>query len=202
MPPQPTRPRLKRLVPDDKQYGKTTYRRAIKTLLGESGGRCGYSFEHVLDFGERTMEVDHFNPTLTHPSRNRHDNLIAASRHCNGAKSELWPSTELQKKGVRFLNPYIENDYGVHIFENLETGELIGVSPPGRWQIEMLDLNADHLVRKRLDRTKLSKELKRCAFSSGADRSNQVFEALTELLPTVHETMYKKMIPPIPEARR
>jgi hypothetical protein len=201
MPPQLTRPRLKRLVPDDKQYGKTTYRRAIKTLLGEAGGRCGYSLEHVLDFGLKTMEVDHFDPTLKHPRRNRHENLIAASRHCNGAKSENWPSKELQKQGVRFLNPYIESDYGVHIFENLETGELIGATPAGRWHIEMLDLNADHLIRKRLDRTKLSMELKRCAYCSGADHSNQVFEALTALLPTVHDTIYKKMIPPIPESR-
>lgn len=201
MPPQPTRPRLKRLVPDDQQYGKSTYRRAIKTLLGESGGRCGYSMEHVFDFGLRTMEVDHFDPTLTHPSRNRHGNLIAASRHCNGTKSENWPSDKLQKKGVRFLNPYIESDYGVHIFENLDTGELLGTTPAGRWQIEMLDLNADHLVRKRLDRTRLSKELKRCAYCSGADPSNEAFNALTELLPTVHETLCKKMIPPIPESR-
>jgi hypothetical protein len=144
------------------------------------------------------MEVDHFDPTLIHPARNRHENLIAASRHCNGHKSEYWPSHKLQEKGVRFLNPYLEADYGVHIFENLDTGELYGTSPSGRWQIEMLDLNADHLVRKRLDRTKLSTELKRCAFCSGADRSNQVFDALTELLPTVHATIYSKMIPPIP----
>jgi hypothetical protein len=170
-------------------------------LLGETGGRCGYSLEHVLDFGERTMEVDHFNPTLTHPARNRHDNLIAASRHCNGHKSEYWPTDEQQEIGIRFLNPYDEADYGVHIFENLETGELIGISPAGRWQIEMLDLNTEHLVRKRRDRTELLKELKRCAYRSGADRSNQVFEALAEFLPTVHATIYSKMIPPIPEAR-
>lgn len=200
MPSQPTRPRLERIAPETKQYGKTTYRKAIRTLLGESGGRCGYSLEHVLDFGERTMEVDHFNPTLTHPERNRHENLIAASRHCNGHKSQYWPSEELQDAGVRFLNPYIEPDYGVHIFENLETGELIGTTPAGRWQIEMLDLNAEHLVIKRLDRTKILNELKRCAYCSGADESNQIFDALTQFLPTVHATIYSKMIPAIPEA--
>ena len=193
----PSHPRLKRIVPESKQYAKTTYRKALKELLGETGGRCGYSMQHVRDFGTRTMEVDHFNPTLKHPPRNRHGNLIAASRHCNGFKSQTWPSSEKQAKGLRFINPYEEMDYGVHIVEDLKTGKLVGKTDAGRWHIEMLDLNTEHLVTKRLDRTKLANMLKKCAYVSGADPTNGVFEALKDLLPTVHETMLSTMIPMI-----
>lgn len=200
MQPAPSHPRLKRIVSESKQYAKTQYRKALKNLLGETGGRCGYSMEHVRDFGTRTMEVDHFNPTLKHPARNRHGNLIAATRHCNGFKSQTWPSLDKLAKGLRFINPYEEKDYGLHILENLKTGELVGKTPAGRWHIEMLDLNTEHLVQKRLDRTRLANALKKCAYVSGADPTNGIYDALTELLPAVNEAILSKMIPVIPEA--
>jgi len=148
------------------------------------------------------MEVDHFNPTLKHPARNMHGNLLAASRHCNGSKWDHWPTDEQQDHGVRFLNPYLESDYGVHIFENLDSGELFGATPAGRWHIDMLDLNAEHLVMKRLDRTKLLHELQRSAYCSGADQTNKIYDALSEFLPTVKDTIYSKMIPPIEKTKK
>ena len=200
MQPVPSLPRLKRIVAESKLYAKTKYRDAIKGLLAETGGRCGYSMQHVRDFGLRSMEVDHFNPTLKHPARNQHGNLIPASRHCNGVKSQTWPSQDQQKKNLRFINPYEEMDYGYHIFENRKTGELVGKTCTGRWHIEMLDLNAEHLVQKRLDRTILLNELQRCAYVSGADRSNSVYDSLTGLFPSVRDTLLPAMIPEIPQA--
>jgi hypothetical protein len=146
------------------------------------------------------MEVDHFNPILNHPARNLHGNLIPASRHCNGFKSQTWPSQDQQAKGLRFINPYEEQDYGVHIFEDRKTGKLVGKTPTGRWHVEMLDLNAEHLVQKRLDRTDIANALKRCAYLSGADPTNEVYAALTKLLPVVNDTMLSTMIPEIPAA--
>lgn len=200
MQPVHSQPRLKRIVPESKLYAKTGYRSALKNLLGESQGRCGYSMQHVSDFGLRTMEVDHFNPTLKHPPRNLHGNLIAASRHCNGFKSETWPSERMQQKGIRFLNPYSEGDYGVHIIEERSTGLLKGKTPAGRWHIEMLDLNAEFLVQKRLDRTKILTSLKKCAYVSGADPTNGAYDALNTLLPTVKDSILLAMIPEIPDA--
>ncbi len=156
--------------------------------------------QHVRDFGIRTMEVDHFNPTLKHPARNLHGNLIPASRHCNGFKSQTWPTQDQQAKGLRFINPYQETDYGFHIFEARKTGKLVGKTPTGRWHVEMLDLNAEHLVLKRLDRTNLANFLKTCAYVSGADPTNGVYDALTTLLPAVNDSMLATMIPEIPPA--
>jgi len=199
MQPAPSQPRLKRVVEESKQYAKTKYRSAVKDLLKETGGRCGYSMQHVRDFGIRTMEVDHFDSTLKHPERNQHGNLIPASRHCNGFKSQTWPSQDQQEKDLRFINPYKEKDYGFHIFEDRMSGKLVGKSCTGRWHIEMLDLNAEHLVQKRLDRTTLLNELQRCAYVSGADPTNAVYDSLTDLLPLVRDSMLPAMIPEIPE---
>jgi hypothetical protein len=99
--------------------------------------------------GLGAMDVDHHNPTLSDATKNNYNNLFLTTRHCNGKKSNNWPSTEQQKLGIRFLNPCEEIDYGVHIFEDPDTFEVWGETPPGRYHIRILDLNAPHLVKER-----------------------------------------------------
>jgi hypothetical protein len=81
------------------------------------------------------MEIDHFNPLLKGFERHRYENLFLATRHCNGAKSDTWPSKVARKRGIHFLNPCQELDYGVHIFEHPITHRLIGVTPSGDFHI-------------------------------------------------------------------
>jgi hypothetical protein len=149
-----TNPRIIR-NPPKRQFTESTYRAAKPFLLRDFDGRCAYSLEHADLVGYKTMEVDHFNPNLRGLWRNKYVNLFPATRHCNGSKTDCWPNAQLRKAGVRFLNPTKEQDYGVHIFEDADTHELVGVSPAGRYHIRCCDLNAPHLIRKRRDRALL-----------------------------------------------
>lgn len=150
-----TKPRITKKTPNY-QFTESTYRKAKAYLLEDFEGRCAYSLQHVNRVGHRTMDVDHFNPLLKGLARHKYSNLFPATRHTNGAKSNLWPSRKLRKAGVRFLDPTKETDYGVHIFEDPKTHLLIGTSPAGKYHIRCCDLNAPHLVIERTDRAKLS----------------------------------------------
>jgi hypothetical protein len=59
----------------------------------------------------------------------------------------------MRRRGVRFLNPCREGDYDHQIFEKAATGELIGTTPAAKYHIRILDLNAPHLIQRRLERT-------------------------------------------------
>lgn len=106
--------------------------------------------------GKRAMEVDHHNPKLKGRRRHQYENLFPASHHCNGKKGEQWPTAQDIIDGLRFLNPRKEQDYGVHLFEDPLTFELVGTTPAGVYHIENLDLNNPYFVRKR----RVRKELK------------------------------------------
>jgi hypothetical protein len=102
--------------------------------------------------GVRHMEIDHFDPTLGKLARNAYSNLMLATRHCNNMKKDGWPLASQIALGIRLLNPTKEPDYGKHIFENPETHELIGITPAGRYHIDILDLNHETFVSERRDR--------------------------------------------------
>lgn len=144
------------------------------------------------------MEVDHFNPFLTGNRRNFHGNLVPAARLCNNTKSKKWPTAEEMAKGIRFLNPYEEQDYGVHIYEDPATGKLHGVTPAGKWQIVRLALNCDDLVRARKRRTDLIAKFKEAAAISGADPKNQAIDEVLERFEGIKETYLAIEIPRLP----
>jgi hypothetical protein len=112
--------------------------------------------QHESRLGLTTMEVDHFNPTLSSNARNQYQNLFYSTRHCNNAKRRHWPTSGQQRKGIRFLNCCEEHDYGVHIFEDPKTHRVFGITPAGRYHVRICDLNAPHFVRERTDRAQLS----------------------------------------------
>lgn len=95
------------------------------------------------------MHVDHHNPTLPEGTRNDYENLFLASSHCNGKKSDRWPTDAQQALGIRFLNPCLEQDYGSYLFEDPDNFEIWSDTPAGKYHIRYLDLNAPHLVRER-----------------------------------------------------
>lgn len=144
------------------------------------------------------MEVDHFNPGLSGNRRNFHGNLVPAARLCNNTKRERWPTDEEQAKGIRFLNPYEEQDYGVHIYEDVATGKLIGHTPAGKWHIVRMALNCDDLVRARLRRTKVITKFTQAASISGADPNNKAIEEIMSRFDDVQETYLSIEIPRLP----
>ena len=144
------------------------------------------------------MEVDHFNPLLTGPIRNRHGNLLAASRNCNGAKAKQWPKPEQLAKGLRLLNPYHEVDYGVHLVEDRETGEIVGLTPAGKWHLMVVGLNAPHLVRARRRRTVLTNKFLEAASATSLDATSKSMEALKMCLNDVSAEILPTAIPALP----
>lgn len=142
-----------------KKFTKNTYRKALPFLLEDFGGRCAYSLRHYRIQGP--LEVDHFNPHLNSKVRNRYANLMPSIRHCNGKKTNTWPSEAQLRKQIRFLNPCVEDDYDVQIFEDPLTHQLVGTTPAGKFHIRQLDLNAPFLVEERRFRSELHKLLKK-----------------------------------------
>lgn len=102
--------------------------------------------------GPKCMEVDHFNPNRKRDSIQNYSNLYPATRHCNGAKRDRWPKGKDRAAGMRFLDCCKEADFGLHIFEDPDTHELVGVTPPGKYHVRACDLNAPHLVNERRQR--------------------------------------------------
>jgi hypothetical protein len=113
-------------------------------------GRCAYSMQHHSRSGK--LEVDHFDPRRKKDLIQSYDNLFPASRHCNGKKSDTWPTKAEFAAGCRFLNPCEEMDYGEQIFEVPGTHRLVGTTPAAVWHIRVCGLNADHLVNERRKR--------------------------------------------------
>jgi hypothetical protein len=112
--------------------------------------------QHVERAGGLTaMEVDHFDPRRKRDLWQCYENLFLATRHCNGHKSDRWPTRRQVRLGLRFLNCCLEADYGWQIFEDPNTHELIGSTPAARWHIRMCDLNGEHFVAERRQRAKL-----------------------------------------------
>jgi hypothetical protein len=177
-----------------KQLRRHTYRDAKPDLMQDFDGRCAYSMQHASRAGgARCMEVDHFDPRLKRNKIQQYANLMLASRHCNGAKSDTWPTSEQALRGVRLINPCLEHDYGVHIVEDPETHELVEVTPPGRYQILVCDLNAPHLVLERTQRAQLRQRLASMLTWRRGTNLRDVLGLLTAL-----EQIVDRMIPPIP----
>jgi hypothetical protein len=136
------------------------------------------------------MEVDHFNPHKKKDSIQEYTNLFLATHHCNNAKLDRWPTNKDQRRGVRFLNCCKETDYGVHIFEDPETHEVVGVTPQGRYHVRNCDLNASHLVNERAQRAKLRNllESQPVQIKKGfllPQEAQILFEVIDKMIPTL-----------------
>ena len=190
-----TTPRVVRRNFPKFQPKRHNYRaRSLDCLLKDFEGRCAYSMQYLRGGGLRSIQIDHFDPRRKKDVLQSYNNLFLASAHCNGAKSDNWPSPQEMKKGVRFLNCCKERDYGAVIFENPKTHWVEGTTPAARYHIEMLDLNAEHLVAERCERARLRKLLENepAVLKPGYD-ADVLLRVLEELRGCV-----EKLIPPIP----
>jgi hypothetical protein len=187
-------PRIRRGAPPEKTIKRGRERAiALESLRRDFGDRCAYSMQHALRLGGlKSLEVEHFNPKLKKRLVQDYANLFLTSRHCNGAKGKKWPSASEIGDGLRFLNPCLEADYGAQIFEDPKTHQLFGTTPAARWHIRMLDLNANHLVYERMER---SARLARVAAQSVAVDGD--FEKAGEVV-TSYRELLEAYIPDIP----
>ena len=187
-----TKARIKRSHFPRGQLTLHTYRKAWDCLALDFENRCAYSMQHTYRAGgQKCMEIDHFNPRKKRAPIQEYVNLFLATRHCNGAKGNRWPGPKEVRKGLRFLNCCTELDYGAHIFEDPDTHEVVGVTPTGRYHVRYCDLNANHLIEERKERTKLRQLLtsRTVTLTSGWQLPPE-FEAL--------KTVVQTMIPDIP----
>jgi hypothetical protein len=141
--------------------------------------------------GERHMDIDHFDPTIAGAARNAYSNLMLATHHCNLKKREYWPTIAERRQGIRLLNPCEEMDYGVHLFEDPNTHELVGTTRAGRYHIDICDLNHPTFVFERKRRSEYLRLKKDCpALMDGA------FEDIASMLTFVNDVM-ERFIPEI-----
>jgi hypothetical protein len=184
-------PRINRRKKVSRTFTKNNYRKAFPFLVHDFEGRCAYSMQHVEVIGDVVMHIDHFDPRLKKRYHQPYANLNLASNHCNTAKGAHWPKPAETALGVRFLNPCIEPDYGVHIFEDPQTHQLVGTTPAGKYQILMCGLNASHLILERRERTALGTIL------HGPGKVKSDFQAARDAIKELHDRCERK-IPPIP----
>jgi hypothetical protein len=67
-------------------------------------------------------------------------------------KSNQWPTNKERANGIRFLNCCKEIEYGIHIFEDPDNHEVVGITSAGRYHVDACDLNADHFTKERKKR--------------------------------------------------
>lgn len=140
------------------------------------------------------MEVDHFDYRQKKDVVQQYDNLLLATRHCNGAKLQK-PTPKERAAGLRLLNPCEEWDYGPHIVEDPDTHELVGLTPLGKYQIRTCDLNAEHLVRERSERAEIWRLIRR---KNGVTvRGNSGMQDALEAIEALHKQV-QHMIPELP----
>ncbi len=153
--PSSTSFRVKR-NPPQRVFTNNNYRDAWPYLMSDFRERCAYSMQHISRAsGKRNMHVDHFNPHLKKLFIQEYSNLFPSTSHCNGAKSDRWPKNrDKREHGFRFLDCTKELDYGVHIFEDPDTHEVVGITPAGRYHVTGCDLNAPQFVEERKQRAR------------------------------------------------
>lgn len=186
------KPRIIRGAPPSKPIKRRRWREILPELIRDFGERCAYSMQHQARAG--ALEVEHFDPRQKNDLIQDFLNLFLASRHCNGKKSNYWPTAAERRAGCRFLNPCKEMDYGEQIFEDPNTNLLIGVTPAARWHIRICALNAPPLVAERMKRARHWKTFRNAIMRI---KPNAPEAALDELITSFREEV-ELMIPEIP----
>jgi len=111
---------------------------------------CAYCLlEELFAAGQENYELDHFRPQAKFPEEAANFyNLYYACHPCNHIKRGRWPSPELEKRGIGFVD-LCANDFENH-FQELEDGRWIGLTISARYTIDALRLNRLHLIQIRM----------------------------------------------------
>ncbi len=113
---------------------------------------------HERETSNETIEVEHFDPRRIGGKKNHsYENLLPAFGPCNRSKGRSkgykWPSASAASAGARFLNPTVEKDYAVHLFEDPKSHKIVAVTPAGQYHLRYLALNSEYLISKRRRRS-------------------------------------------------
>jgi len=147
-------PRIQRGSPPPYELTDSNVGSAKPYLLRDSDGRCAYSTIHERETSTETIEVEHFDPRRIGGKKNHsYENLLPAFGPCNRSKGYKWPSASAASAGARFLNPTLEKDYGVHLFEDPKSHKIVAVTPAGQYHLRYLALNSEYLISKRRRRS-------------------------------------------------
>ena len=171
------------------QLKQKSYRKALPELRRDFEDRCAYCMRHIGT--ETEMQIDHFDPRQKGDKIQVYSNLFLSDAHCNGAKSDIWPTPEEQEAGCRFLNCCDEYDYGTVIFEDPQTHELVGKSPAAIYHIDVIDLNDPGLIEERKTRAELLGKL--FYLKERAVQNPEMLNVVNKVL-----EMSKNLIPDIP----
>jgi hypothetical protein len=108
--------------------------------------RCAYRLlKERFAGGQENFELDHFRPKSRFPEGEKDFyNLYYACHVCNNTKQAYWPPSELLSKGIGFVDLCVD-DFETH-FRQGSQGMWEGLTPSGRYTIDVLRLNRKHLV--------------------------------------------------------
>lgn len=115
-------------------------------------GCCGYCGVHENNTGA-TLTIDHHRPRA-HDGGDDDGNIVYCCVKCNLYKGAYWH--EVDPPNLRLLHP-LNDDLTVHLYED-ESGQLVGLTPPGVFFIQRLHLNRSQLVAYRLQRGMVQKQ--------------------------------------------
>src|SRR5689334_6831807 len=111
--------------------------------------QCAFClFSELLAGGEENFELDHFRPKHRFPDLlNDFYNLYYSCHPCNHVKRDSWPTQALEERGFRFVD-LCKEEFTSH-FNAEKTGIWHGLTNPGEYTIDKLNLNRQHLVTVR-----------------------------------------------------
>lgn len=111
---------------------------------------CAYCLLHErFAGGEESFEIDHFKPKSMPEFAHliyEYTNLYYSCHRCNKEKRAKWPTWELQQQGYYFVDVCIDN-FSMHYEDH--NGEWLAISNAGKYTVERLRLNSEHLVEIR-----------------------------------------------------
>jgi hypothetical protein len=112
---------------------------------------CAYCTVSETELKGRGFQIDHYQPQDKNGG-DEYGNLMWSCEVCNRQKSAVWRSDDEQASGYRYVRPDFDNPAD-HV--ELNGFELRERSVPGKFTIEVLDLNRKSLVILREARLKL-----------------------------------------------
>jgi hypothetical protein len=84
--------------------------------------------------------------------------------------------SEAEAVGIRFLNPTVEPDYGVHLFEYPQSHKIVRLTQPSKYHLRHMSLNLEYLIRKRPNRSHACDILPKLDLLPGLTRQQFDFE--------------------------
>lgn len=129
-----------------KRVGYRSYRQLVRQDFVQT---CAYCLmTEIFAGGTENFELDHFRPRSQFPQLlNEFQNIYYACHPCNHAKSDKWPSAELEELGYSFVD-FCVDVFATH-FEASASGHWRGITESGKYTLDALRLNRSHLVEIR-----------------------------------------------------